>query len=161
MRITLPPAATKGRNIRRGVVRLAIKSHITSTQSRASVGFFAPEKAPPKWGRYTVPVGSGSAWQTACFAGRDAPGRLCLHYTTSGAKNRRFYLLTFILCIKNSPQKNSSDCFLWGIALEEINCRDYLLAKSEIRSTIRIRSSRVVFSLGRKLLPTLAVIKPK
>lgn len=92
MRITLPPAATKGRNIRRGVVRLAIKSHITSTQSRASVGFFAPEKAPPKWGRYTVPVGSGSAWQTACFAGRDA--RLCLHYTTSGAKNRRVYLLT-------------------------------------------------------------------
>ena len=50
MRITLPPASTKGRNIRRGVARLAIKSHITSTQSRASVGFFRSRKSTAKRG---------------------------------------------------------------------------------------------------------------
>lgn len=50
MRITLPPASTKGRNIRQGVVRLAIKSHITSTQSRASVIFFRSRKSTAKMG---------------------------------------------------------------------------------------------------------------
>ena len=64
---------------------------------------------------------------------------------------------------KSSPQGARKPYNCGEPAWEEQSktAENYLWLKSEMRSTMRIRSSSVVFSFGRKLLPLLAVMKPK